>query len=139
MLTSEHATYNCPWEKHLLLKLCLLYIKSPFMIDCHWKADIHQKLKSCELNEFDAKYQGTVSPLPQPVKIVASMRRFLSNVTFNCVPLHNFRFFKFLISIIRTPTFKANLCAGNPDIDKLFNNSVDSCTASSSLNTVLIE
>ena len=78
----------------------------------------------------------TVSPVPLPVNMVHSIKKFLKLTTLSLVPLHSFGRFKFLSSIIVKPTFNINLCGEIPGGVKELKNSVGLCTFSSLSTTV---
>jgi len=63
------------------------------------------KSKGYLLGIIGIRRMKTISPVPDPVKIVASIILYINHVTLNRVPLHSLDGFKFLKIIIGVPTF----------------------------------
>ena len=65
-------------------------------------------------------------PVPDPVKIVASIIFFVNLVTLNRVPLPSLGGLKFLKRIIGVLTFNLIILSGNPGVFNEFRNQQDS-------------
>ena len=143
--TWEHATYNCPCEKHASVKLtphhfnvwpCALFM---VMLYANFTGNCNL-LKQSE-SSFDIRGilgMNTDFPFSLPTIISASITLFRSCLTHSLVPLHSFGELRFLKSMIGDPTFNLRKCNGIPGAFNEFKNSVGKFTLSFSLTIVSI-
>ena len=112
--TREHATYNCPCDKHDVRKSkeqTLTYYKR----ECQF----NRKLNSFEINwhvcgnHLNA-WQQNISLRNLPFKTEPSMIFFFNFSMTNCVPLQSRDGFKFRSKITVDPTFSRSRCGGMP-------------------------
>ena len=66
---------------------------------------------------------NTDSPLPHPVKMVATIKLLLNSVTCNLVPLHSYGGLRLRSNMTVAPTFTFSLCRGRPGGLRVLRNS----------------
>jgi hypothetical protein len=117
----EHATYNCPWETHDVLK-------SKPQTDIVWPWDLLTVIANANLIRNWRRLNcigisvgiigiggnNLFSPRNLPFKTMASITFFINFLMTNRVPLHNRDGFKLRSKITGDPTFSCKLYGGLP-------------------------